>query len=261
MAACQPADDGRDRPAQASSAALRISTERRGNLQIVGADTLSESARVLALFPEPDGAAIAFTFADSASNVSSALGLLDSGKENAQLIWPDSVSNVEWPTAHKLSWTASSTQGGVHAIGDVHNAELGHMEEEHPIRTVKVPRGSAEAADASARARATAYIDSLRLQPTGVPSQGTLRYTVTHLMHAPSDSLVAFYVIARSGEGSERMNPTWYALDLRTGLVAPVDSLTGGANALAETAAAWIDNDRFVYVKGLTLHEAKVRRQ
>jgi len=258
--ACQRSDNEPASQASSSGAALSITTERRGNLQIVGADTLSESARILALFPEPDGAAIAFTFADSASNVSSALGLLDSGKESAQLIWPDSVANVDWPGSHKLSWTASSTRGGVHAVVDVHSAELGHIEDAHPVPAVKAPPGNSEAADAAARARATAYIDSLRLQPTGVPSQGTLRYSVTGLVHAPSDSLVAFYVIARGSEGSERMNPSWYALDLRTGLVAPVDSLTGKANALAETAAAWIENGRFVYVKGLTLHEARVRR-
>ncbi len=260
LAACQRADDRPAASAQASGAALTITTERRGNLQIVGVDTLSEFARVLALFPEPDGAAIAFTFADSVSKISSALGLLDSGKESAQLIWPDSVANVDWPGSHRLSWTASSTRGGVHAVVDVHNAELGHIEEEHPMRTATVAPRNAEAVDASARARATAYIDSLRLQPTGVPSVGTLRYTVARLVHAPSDSLVAFYVIAR-GEGSERMNPAWYALDLRTALVSPVDSLTGRANALAETAAEWIENNRFVYVKGLTLHEARVRRQ
>ena len=259
-AACERADDRPVNQAQAPRSALSITTERRGNLQIVGADTISESARVLALFPEPDGAAIAFTFADSANSVSSALGLLDSGKESAQLIWPDSVANVDWPATHKLSWTASNSRGGVHAIVDVHNAELGHIEDEHPVRAATVRPGNPEATDAAARARATAYIDSLRLQPTGVPSQGTLRYTVAGLVHAPSDSLVAFYVIARSSEGSERMNPSWYALDLRTGRVAPVDSLTGRANALAETAAAWIGTDRFVYVKGLTLHEAVVRR-
>ncbi|MBC7790845.1 MAG: hypothetical protein H7Z74_12925, partial [Anaerolineae bacterium] len=102
--ACERVDDRPADSARASRAALTITTERRGNLQIVGADTLSESARVLALFPEPDGAAIAFTFADSAGNVSSALGLLDSGKESAQLIWPDSVTNVTWPGPHTLSW-------------------------------------------------------------------------------------------------------------------------------------------------------------
>ena len=259
--ACERVDDGSAKSAQTSGTNLTILTERRGNLQIVGADTLSESARVLALFPEPDGAAIAFTFADSASKVSSALGLLDSGKESAQLIWPDSVTHVVWPGAHRLSWTASSTHGGVHAVVDVHNAELSHIEEDHPIPPTTSAAGNSEAADLSARARATSYIDSLRLQPIGVPSKGTLRYSVTRVVHSPSDSLVAFYVIARGSEGSERMNPTWYALDLRTGLVAPVDSLTGSANALAETTATWIENGRFVYVKGLTLHEAKVRRR
>ncbi len=259
--ACQRADDRPANQASATRASLSITSERRGNLQIVGADTLSESARVIALFPEPDGAGIAYTFADSAGNVSSALGLLDSGKESAQLIWPDSVVNVDWPGAHKLTWTASSTRGGVHAVVDVHSAELGHIEEEHPIPRASVPSDNTEAAESSARSRATAYIDSLRLQPTGVPSQGTLRYTVTRLMRAPSDSLVAFYVIARASEGSVRLNPAWYALDLRTGTVAPVDSLTGKANALPESAAAWVGNDRFVYVKGLILHEAKVRRQ
>lgn len=153
---------------------------------------------------------------------------------------------------------------------DVHAETLRHLEDAHaaaPAAAASGPGAAAAALESAARAQATRYIDSLRVQPAGVPADGsTLRYTVTAVLPSPSpaDSLAAFHVVARGAPAGERLNPAWYLLDLRGGGVAPLDSITGATgatDALPDRSAAWIDGARFVYAKGLVLYEGRVRRR
>jgi hypothetical protein len=71
---------------------------------------------------------------------------------------------------------------------------------------------------------------------------------------APGGGLAAFYVTA-----SGQSNPAWYALDVRSGAVAPIDEVTGPAAEMAEGAAGWTADGHFVYAKQLAIWEAEVR--
>ncbi|MDQ3698113.1 MAG: hypothetical protein M3373_08830 [Gemmatimonadota bacterium] len=254
-----PACRGEERPAAAATA-LVVETTDRGVLRVIGADTLGDSARITRLLPEPDGEAIAFTFADPARGVDAGLGILDRGRDTAQLVWPNSVTTVWWSDAHRLAFQSASGPGGVHAVVNVHAPAFEHIESAHdsvPARAAPPERDW----PAGVRDRVTAYVDSLRVQPEGEPQEGQLRYTVVSALPAPGDSIVAFYVIARGSpaERADRLNPAWYVLDVHSGSVAPVDSIVGPAASLPESAAAWTDATRFVYVKGGTVREAQVR--
>jgi hypothetical protein len=150
---------------------------------------------------------------------------------------------------------------------DVHAATLARLESARdsafaPPATA-VSRTDTAGDGGGARVRATRYIDSLRLQPEGVPTEGRLRYEVVRILRAPADSLAVFHVVARDRADpprSRRANPAWYALDLRTGAVTPIDSITGDATPLPDAAGAWTEGRRFVYAKGLVLYEARVVR-
>ena len=231
-----------------------VEQDSLASVRRVGRDSLSDSAYVVRLIPEPDGQTVAIVFADPARGISAGLALLDPGSQRVELVWPDSVGEVWWAAEHRLAFQSSGATG-VHAIVDVHADSLDHLESAHDT----VPPAPSEDPqwENDARARATAYIDSIRGQPEGVPQQGQLRYTVTSFAPAPSDSLVAFYVTARSTSG-DRLNPSWYLLHLRSGTIAPVDSLTGRADALLPGAAAWSEDGQFIYARGPVLYTARV---
>ena len=237
--------------------AVSVSVSERGSARIIGRDTLSDSARVVTVTPEPDGDAIAFTFADTVRGITAGLGIIDRRRAAAELIWPDSVMRAWWIEPHSLAFVTTTGSQGARVVVDVHAESLRTVERRPAAtpRTDSLPPGTLDAA----RARATTYIDSIRVQPGGQPQRSQLRYAVTGLLPAPRDSLWAFHVIAR-GTGGQRVNPTWYALDLRTGIVQPIDSVVGSAAILPEKAAAWVDGERFVYAKGPTLHEARIVR-
>ena len=252
-AACADAEDteetqDRKRPA------FSVSTERRANLAAIGSDTLSGSARFLSLLPEADGDAIVFTFSDSARGVTSGLGIIDRRLESPQLLWPDSVTRAWWIGPHSLAF-ATHTGTGVRVVVDVHAAELDVVTRGADSGITR-PAGAA-ADTIAARARATTYIDSLRLQPGGQSDRSQLQYQVISLLTAPDGETGAFYVAASDSAGT-RMNPAWYFLDYRSGQVLPIDEVTGPLDELPETAAAWSDDNRFVYVKGEQIHEARL---
>ena len=235
---------------------IDVATGERRLVHAVGADTLSDAVAITRVVPEPDGDAVAIVFADASRRVSAGLALVDPPR-GVRLVWPDSVGAVWWSGPHRLAFQSATGTRGVHAVVDVHADTLRHVEAAHDTAS-PAPR-SAE--PAGARARATAYIDSLRVQPEGTPERGALRYTVTRVVPAPGDSLVAFYVVARGDGEGERLNPAWYVLDVASGHVASVDSITGPARTLPEEGAAWTQAGRFIYAKGASLAEARITRR
>ena len=252
VAGCR--EGGEKIQADPPSPSFFIALDSLTSVRYIGADSLSDSAAVRRLIPEPDGRSIAVVFADPALDIESGLLLLEPDRQLVRLVWPDSVGAVWWSGEHRLAFQSSTGTTGVRAIVDVHADSLEHLEvTEDSAAASGIPHPAA--AD-DARARATAYIDSIRGQPGGVPQDGSLRYTVTELSPAPGDSLIAFYVTAR-GSANDALNPTWYMLHVRSGRVAPVDSVTGPATALRSDAAAW-SGDRFIFARGDVLYEARI---
>ena len=241
----EPAPSARSAPA----GRLAVRTAERASAQVVGADTLSDSAHVLRVYPEADGDAVAFTFADPRRRVTSGLAITQRRAPTPALLWPDSVTAVWWSAPHALTFTTESG-AGVRAVVDIH-AERAAVSE-GPAR--QVPPADPPVNSAALR-RASAYVDSLRVQPGGRPAdRSALLYRVTSLRMAPGGGLAAFYVTA-----SGQSNPAWYALNVRTGAVAPIDEVTGPAVEMAEGAAGWTADGHFVYAKQLAIWEAEVR--
>lgn len=257
--ACACDDTHHDEAAAGTTAAsvsgFAVTTGERGSMRIIGTDTLSDSAHIIAVAPEPDGDAIAFTFADAARGMSAGLGILERRRQLPQVLWPDSVGGAWWSGPHELTFVAATGTRWARIVVDVH-AESLHTLDRDPS---SIQRPQASEPSPVVRARATAFIDSLHVQPIGQPQQSQLQYVVTTVLIAPRDSVGAFHVIAR-GAGGERVNPAWYAIDLRSGTVQSIDSIVGPAEIMPEGAAAWVNGERFIYAKGSTLHEASVRR-
>jgi hypothetical protein len=252
VAACRDGDEkiGTEPP----STSFFVERDSLATIRYMGQDSLSDSAHIIRLVPEPDGRSVAVVFADPALGISTGLALLETGLRRVRLVWPDSVGAVWWVDDHHLAFQSRTGSGaGVRAVVDVHADTLEHIESAGDT----VPPGAPTFAEESeVRARATAYIDSVRRQPGGVPQEGTLRYTVRTIAPAVVDSVVAFYVTARGAEG-DAFNPTWYLLHLPSGRVAPIDSVTGPSGALTADAAAW-SGDRFIYARGEVLFAARV---
>ncbi len=247
-------DDAAEQPATGRSV-FSLSTERRAELGAIGGDTLSETARFLSLLPEADGDAIVFTFADSARRVTSGLGIIDRRLSTAQLLWPDSVTRAWWIGPHSLAF-ATQTGAGVRVVVDVHAAELEVITRGADSGvTGSAPRVAGDTVEA--RARATRYLDSLRLQPGGQADRSQLRYQALSLHTAPGGEIGAFYASASDSAGA-RTNPAWYFIDYRSGQVLPIDEVTGPISELPEGAAAWSEDRRFIYVKGRQIHEARI---
>ena len=251
VAACTGAEEGQSPPRAGS---LDVRREQRISAATVASDTLSDSASIVGVFPEADGDAIAFTFADPVRGISSGLAIAGRDSAGPALLWPDSVTGVWWSGPHALAFTAARRQG-VHAVVDVHSAKATVADD-----TVQRPPRAAAAPgrDDPAFVRAVKYVDSLHVQPAGQPQGSSLRYEVTSLRVAPDGRLGAFHVIATDSAG-RRSNPAWYALDVQTGAVQPIDEIVGPLSEMPERAAGWTGDGRFLYAKRATIWEATVR--
>ena len=253
----EPASD-----ATAPAARLVVRTAERVVARAIGADTLSDSARVVRIVPEADGDAVAFTFADPVRRVSSGLGITQRRTPAPALLWPDSVTQVWWSGPHALAFN-SGGGAAVHAVVDIH-AERATVTDS----TVRRPDPEPRVAGNAPMERASAYVDSLRAQPGGRPERSALVYRVRTIRLAPGGAgLAAFYVTAAdsgrpqvTAADSGQVNPGWYALDVRSGAVAPIDEVVGPAAEMPESAGGWTGDGRFVYAKRLAIWEAEVRK-
>lgn len=222
-------------------------------ITLIGIDTLSDSARIYRLEPEPDGGSIAFLFTDPAKGVTQGLGIVQtSGSNQAQLGWPDSVASVWWSNPHQLSFTAG-TGRGVRLVIDAHAAEL---ETADVTGATTGPAARNETGKSNqnetALSRAQAFIDSVRVQPEGTPQRSALRYRADSILVAPGDTLAAIHVSAADHEGS-KVNPAWYLVHLPSGHVHAVDSLTGRSPGLPASGGQWGANESFYYAKERTI--------
>jgi hypothetical protein len=253
----------RDTAERAPTGPVEAHDVERASLRFIALDTLSDSARILALIPEPDGDAVAFTFADPARAITAGLGILDRARPIPQLVWPDSTTQVRWRGSHELVFSAGTGES-VLVVVDAHADTISAIQD--PSDSAKVPTPDALTAattsaelPANARARATRFVDSLRFQPDGKPQGSALRYAPTRIALARHDSLAAFHVLA-SDDSGRQFNPAWYLLDLRTADIQPIDTVVGPASAMRSESAAWTEDGAFLYTKGLTVHEVRVRR-
>lgn len=242
------------------SGPLVVSTAQRGEVRALVYDTLSPSAMILTLAPERgDGArAVIFTFADSVRRVTSGLGVHEQPDttRGARLIWPDSVTAVWWTGPTAVAFT-TRTGRGVYAVGDVRGDTLAAVND----TSARAPaRRSEEPVPPAARARATAFVDSSYLQPSGKAAERSgLRYVVQRLVAAPGGGLVAFYTVA-TDSGGRRMNPSWHIMELPSGAVVTVDSVVGPVDELRESAGAWggVDGRTFFWARRMTLEQASI---
>jgi hypothetical protein len=240
-----------------SAVTLRVRTAERVVVREVGADTLSDSARIRRLLPEEDGEAIAIIFDDAGRGVHSALAVSDRGRGALHLLWPDSVTAVWWPGLHRLAFS-TTTGERVRVVVDVHSESLELMEEASDSVPVMQADQPATPVSGAATARATAYVDSLRAQQPGeyAPQSG-LRYAVDTLVASDDGVYVAFHVTATDRAGGET-NPAWYMLHVRSGVIQEVDAVTGPPGEMPAGAAAWVRPGSFMYAKGLAIWEAEV---
>lgn len=226
----------------------------------IGLDTLSDSARIHALAPEPDGSSIAFLFADPAKGVSRGLGVVQIGGASAtpQLAWPDSVSRVWWSGPHQLSFTAGTGQG-VRVIVDAHAPALEAMLSSGSGTDAPPARADANL-QIDARRRIQQFIDSVRVQPEGSPQASALRYEADTVLLAPTDSIAAVHVSAGRGVRGV-MNPMWYLMHLPGGGVQAIDSLVGESTGLSADAGVWGPDGRFYYARERSIRRAIPRIQ
>ena len=241
-----------DPVAAATPAELGARVSLRATAQRIGETTLSDSARIVRVVPEPDGDAVAFIFTDPAHQVQAGLAIHDARMETAQLLWPDLVTDVWWTDDHTVAFT-TETGAGVRVVVNVHEAALQAVEAGAIARPQQdvVPSAS----DDELRALAQRRIDSLQIQ-RGEPAGPGLTHTVVHLVKSPTDSVSAFYVITRDAD-SRGFNPAWWVLDNESGAIGEIDSVTGREEELPRTAAGWTREGRFVYAKGAGIYEAR----
>jgi hypothetical protein len=238
---------------------LTTTTSSLATIGIVGMDTLSDSAWVHRVQPEPDGGSVAFLFADPTKGITRGLGLVEtSGTPRAQLAWPDSVSSFWWSGAHQLSFTAGTGQG-VRVVVDAHAAQLDALEVTGSQSRPPNP-SQPGSPNTAALTRAQAFIDSIRVQPGGAPQGSTLRYRADSVLLAPGDTFAAVHVSAGDSRGTT-VNPAWYLAHLPTGHVQPIDSLTGRSTGLPSSAGQWGGDGAFYYAKERSIWRATPRTQ
>lgn len=226
---------------------------------VVGIDTLSDSAWIHHIQPEPDGGSVAFLFADPAKGITRGLGLVESsGTTGAQLAWPDSVGSFWWSGAHQLSFTAGTGQG-VRVVVDAHAGQLEalHITGVQSRPSTQPPPGNASTA---ALSRAQAFVDSIRIQPGGAPQRSELRYLADSVILAPGDTFAAVHVLATDGRGTI-LNPAWYLAHLPSGHIQPIDSLTGQSTGLLSSGGQWGANGAFYYAKERSIWRATAKIQ
>lgn len=237
------------------SATLTVHTTQRAAFAAVGGDTLSDSARILAIHPEPDGDALVALFTDPARAVTAGLAIIDRRMAAPQLLWPDSITAVWWTGPHTLAFT-TQTGTGARLVVDIHAAEM-EMTDTTPAA---LPRpGPLASSDSSMMERARAYTDSVHMQVGGAAQGSALTYTVTNLIPTHDGRLAAFHTTARDARGV-LTNPSWYVLDRESGAVVPIDQVIGSVRELSDEAGAWSEAGSFFYAKGGALWEAEIAR-
>ena len=245
----------------ARTSTFSVVVEPFATVNLIGADTLSDSARILELYPEPDGGSVTFRFMDPVKRVSSGLGIVQaSGTRQAQLVWPDSVVSAWWAGPHELGFIAG-TGTGVRIVVDVHATQLQTIE-------ASEGRGRPNADDTPstdltmvAVERAQAFIDSVRVQPEGIPQRSTiLQYKADTATIAPDTLVAAVHVSAHDHTG-KRSNPSWYLVHIPSGHVRPVDSLTGNSPGLPASGGQWTIGGVFYYAKERSIWQAQPRIQ
>ena len=253
---CLACTDAPERGSPASSSAvLEVHATQRASFEIVGADTLSDSARIIRIIPEQDGDGVIALFTDPARRVSSGLAIVDRRMSHPQLLWPDSVTSVWWTGPHMLAFTTTTGQG-IRLVVDVHAATLKIADT--TSRGVQSPPVAA-VADSSVIGRSRAFIDSIHMQPAGVPQGSALTYSVTRVVPSPDGRLAAFHAAARDPAGTVT-NPGWFILDRASRVVSPVEQVTGLLSELPAEAGEWAGNSSFLYAKGRAVWDAEVGR-
>ena len=253
--------DGEENRTPLRMSRFTVAVEQFATVNVIGPDTLSDSARIIALYPEPDGGSVTFRFTDPAKHITSGLGIVQaSGARQAQLVWPDSVLSVWWGSPHQLGFTAG-TGTGVWIVVDVHANQLEAIvtsdSGRRPARSKSV---LAPQSAALAMTRAQAFIDSVRVQPDGTPQRSTLRYRADTAAVAPDTALAAVHVSANDHQG-KKSNPAWYLVHIPSGHVHPVDSLTGSSPGLPATAGQWNAEGLFYYAKERSILRAQPQIQ
>ena len=244
------------------TSAFSITVEPFATVNLIGPDTLSDSARILELYPEPDGGSITFRFTDPVKHINSGLGIVQAtGTRQAQLVWPDSVVSAWWAGPHELGFTAG-TGTGVRIIVDVHATQLQAIEaSDGKGRPTASKSLSTERSAKLAVERTQAFIDSIRVQPEGMPQRSAiLQYKADTVTIAPDTLVAAVHVSAQDGTG-KRSNPSWYLLHIPSGHVRPVDSLTGSSPGLPASAGQWSRTGMFYYAKERSIWQAQPRTQ
>jgi hypothetical protein len=253
LAACKDAEDSETR--STPTTVLTAHATQRVALQVVGADTLSDSARILRVLPEQDGDAIIALFADPARRTIGGLAINDRKMANPQLVWPDSVTGFWWSGPHMLAFT-TTTGSGIRLVVDVHAAALRIADTSN---TAANAPPAAMTVDSSVAQRARAYTDSVRVQPAGTPQASALTYSVTRIVPSPDGTMAAFHSAARDPSGA-LTNPSWSVLDRSSGSVAVLDRITGPLAELPGEAGDWGGNGSFFYAKGRAIWEAEIQR-
>jgi hypothetical protein len=253
LAAC---DIGRDGSTDRSISAFSAVAEPVATVTTIGVDTVSDSAWISHIKPEPDGESIAFIFADPTKGTTRALGIIQiSQAQTSQLVWPDSVMSVWWSGPHELRFTAGTGQG-VYAVINAHAAALEALAITDSARTLRRPAPSGDQARTEAFARVQSFIDSVRVQPEGTPQRSALRYRADTVIVAVGDTLAAAHVSADT-EGSS-VNPAWYVVHIGSGSVQPLDSLIGRSAGLPPSAGGWDNSGTFYYAKERSIWRARV---
>ena len=253
IAAC--GDTPESRPSAVPTTALTTHTTQRATIQVVGSDTLSDSARITRVLPEPDGDGIVAQFAEPARRVTAGLAIIDRRMANPQLLWPDSVTGVWWTGSHMLAFT-TTTGRGIRLVADVHAATL-EIADTADARLSSPP--SLPTVDSSVVRRARAYVDSIHQQLVGSTAGTTLTYSVSRVVPSPDGSMAAFHSSAQDPSGSIT-NPAWFVIDRTSGSVAPLDRITGPGRELPSGAGEWSGNTSFFYAKGQAIWEAEIQR-
>ena len=222
----------------------------------IGLDTVSDSAWISHIRPEPDGGSIAFIFADPAKGATRALGIVQaSASQTSHLVWPDSVTSVWWSRPHELRFVAGTGQG-VYVIVDAHAPALEALAITDSTSAAARPAAPASQARARALSRIQEFIDSVRVQPDGTPQRSALRYRADTVVIAAGDTLAAAHVSAET-QGSS-VNPAWYVVHIESGSVHPVDSLVGRSAGLPRSAGSWDSGGSFYYAKERSIWRARV---
>ena len=247
---------GQEKTSERSISTFNAFAEPLLTVSTIGVDTVSDSAWISHIKPEPDGQSVAFIFADPGKGATRALGIAQaSGPQTSHLVWPDSVASVWWSAPHELRFTAGTGQG-IYAVVDAHAAALETLAITDSARAPPAPPRSANQARTEALARVQSFIDSVRVQPEGTPQRSALRYRADTVIVASGDTLAAAHVSADAAGAS--VNPAWYIVHIQSGFVQAVDSLVGRSAGLPRSAGGWDNSGRFYYAKDRSIWRARV---